>query len=129
MWKAALVGAVALATAATSLTTTAVRAEESEYLQRQHLQTGAFLSNTQIGRYKAALRLNAEQERYWPAVAAALRNVRVGNRVVAVAANALGLRQLVTAARPLFERLDDSQKQVAMRLVEQLGFGAFVAAL
>jgi hypothetical protein len=88
-----------------------------------------YLSNAQIGRYKVALRLTAEQERYWPAVAAALRNMRVGNRAMAVAANALGLRQLVTAARPLFERLDDGQKQVAMRLVEQLGFGAFVAAL
>jgi hypothetical protein len=128
MWKAALAGVVALATTGATLTTTTVRADESRYHQ-QPVQVGIMLSDAQITRYKAALRLNAEQERYWPAVAAALRSMRVGNRMAALAANSLGLRQLMSAARPLYDRLDDGQRQVAMRLVQSLGFGSFAAAL
>jgi hypothetical protein len=90
---------------------------------------GTPISNAQIGRLKAALRLTREQERHWPAVATALRHVRLGNQATAVAVNALGLQELVSAARPLFQSLDDNQKLVALRLVDSLGFGAFVAAL
>ena len=126
MWKAALVGAVALATAGTSLGTSAVRAQEIGYIQRQ---VGVAMSGAQIGRFKAALRLTREQERHWPAVAAALRHIRLGGRAAAVAVNSLGLQRLVSAAMPLFETLNEDQKRVALRLVESLGFGAFVAAL
>jgi hypothetical protein len=129
MWKPALAGAVLLAAGMTSLAGTVVRAEEYAHVQRQSLQAGTVISNAQISRFKAALRLTAEQERHWPAVAAALRSMRLGNRMVEVAANAFGVRRLVSAARPLFESLNDDQKLVALRLVESLGFGAFVAAL
>jgi hypothetical protein len=88
-----------------------------------------FISNAQINRFKAALRLTAEQERHWPAIAAALRKMRLDSRAAAFANNALSMRQLVAAARPLFHTLDDNQKRVAMQLVQSLGFGAFVAAL
>jgi hypothetical protein len=126
MWKAALVGAVALATAGTGLATSTVRAEEVGYVQRQ---VGVAMSSAQIGRFKAALRLSREQERHWPAVAAALRHIRVGGRAAAVAINSWSLQQLVSAAMPLFETLDENQKRVALRLVESIGFGAFVAGL
>jgi hypothetical protein len=125
MLKAALVGAVALAIAGTSLVTTAVRADELAFYHRNSV----FISEAQIRRFKAQLRLNVEQERHWPAVAAALRNMRLGNRAAAIAANAFGLSQIVSAARPLFHTLDDEQKRIALRLVQSLGFGAFVAAL
>lgn len=129
MWKLALVGAVALATTVGSLAPTAVRADESVF-QRQHVQqVGAFISDAQIGRFKAALRLTVEQERHWPAVAAALRRMRLGTQAAALAADSFSLRRLVSAAKPLFYSLDDNQKRVALQLVQSLGFGSLVAAL
>ena len=131
MWKPALVGAVVLATATTSVSflTTAVQAQETRYAQRQSPRAQGFMTEAQIKRFKMALRLNAEQKRYWPAVASVLRTMRLGNRAMAVANNALSLRRLVSAATPLFRSLDDGQKQTALRLVRSLGFGPFVAAL
>jgi len=87
------------------------------------------MSEAQIRRFKAALRLTAEQERHWPAVAPVLRTMRIGNRAAAMVTNAMSLQRLVSVARPLFHSLDDGQKQVALRLVQSLGFGPFVAAL
>jgi hypothetical protein len=127
MWKSALVGAVALAAAGTVLPVTSVRAGEGGYAQTH--EASGFMTEGQIRRMKAALRLSAEQERHWPAVASALRGIRLGNRATAVAYNAFGLQRLVSAAMPLFRTLDDDQKRVAMQLVDSLGFGAFVAAL
>jgi hypothetical protein len=128
MWKPALVGAVAFATTVASLAPTGVRADESVF-QRQHVRVGALISDAQIDRFKAALRLTAEQERHWPAVAAELRRIRLGVRAAAFAADSFGLRRLVSAAKPLFYSLDDNQKRVALQLVQSLGFGAFAAAL
>ena len=129
MWKPALAGAVVLAAGMTSLATTAVRADESGSFQQRYLQAGTPVTTAQISRFKAALRLTAEQQRHWPAVAAALRDMRLGNRATTVALNAFGLQRLVAAATPLFRSLDDDQKQVALQLVDSLGFGAFAAAL
>jgi len=55
--------------------------------------------------------------------------MRIGNRAAAMVTNAMSLQRLVSVARPLFHSLDDGQKQVALRLVQSLGFGPFVAAL
>jgi hypothetical protein len=129
MWKSALVGAVALATAGTLAAPTVVHAEEGQAVERQYARAGGFVSEAQIRRFKAALRLTAEQERHWPAVASVLRTMRLGNQAMAVMANSMSLRQLVSAATPLFHSLDDDQKQVALRLVQSLGFGPLVAAL
>jgi hypothetical protein len=104
---------------------TTVRASEVGYFQQQV----TLISDAQIGRFKAALHLRTEQERHWPAVAAALRHMRLGNRATTIAINALGLRRLVAAARPLFESMDDEQRQVALQLVQSLGFGPFAASL
>jgi hypothetical protein len=128
MWKLALVGAVAFATTVDSLAPTAVRADETIF-QRQHAQVGALISDAQIDHIKAALRLTAEQERHWPAVAAELRRIRLGVRAASFAADRFGLRRLVSAAKPLFYSLDDNQKRVALELVQSLGFGSFAAAL
>lgn len=87
------------------------------------------MSEAQIRRFKAALRLTAEQERHWPEVASVLRTMQLGNRAAAMVTNAMSLQRLVSVARPLFHSLDDGQKKVALRLVQSLGFGPFVAAL
>jgi hypothetical protein len=129
MWKSAFVGAIALATTGTFPVSTAVHAEERTSVERQYARAGGFMSEAQIRRFKAALRLTAEQERHWPAVASVLRTMRIGNRAAAMVTNAMSLQRLVSVARPLFHSLDDGQKQVALRLVQSLGFGPFVAAL
>jgi hypothetical protein len=129
MWKSALVGAVALATAATLAAPTAGFAGDSKSVERQVARADGLMSEAQIRRFKVALRLTAEQERHWPAVASVLRTMRLGNRAMAMMANSMSLQELVSAATPLFHSLDDGQKQVAMRLVQRLGFGALVAAL
>jgi len=128
MWKPTLVGAVALAAAVGSLAPIAARAGDA-FVQSQQVKVGVSIDDAQISRFKAALRLTAEQERHWPAVAAALRRMRLGGQAAAIAANAWGLRRLVAAGKPLFHSLDDQQKQVAFQLVQSLGFGAFAAAL
>jgi hypothetical protein len=129
MWKSALVGAVALATTAILVAPTAGHAGDGGSLERQVARAEGLMSERQIRRFKSALRLTAEQERHWPAVASVLRTMRLGNRAMAMMANSMSLQQLVSAATPLFHSLDDGQKQVALRLVERLGFGPFVAAL
>jgi hypothetical protein len=129
MWKSALVGAVALATAGMFSVPTAVHAEEGQSAERQTARAGGFMTEAQIRRFKAALRLTAEQERHWPTVASVLRTMRLGNRATVMVTNAMSLQRLVSVARPLFHSLDDGQKQVALRLVQSLGFGPFVAAL
>jgi len=129
MWRSALVGAVALATAGTLSAPTAVHAEESKSVERQYARAGGLMSEAHIRRFKSALRLTAEQERHWPAVASVLRTMRLGNRAAVMVTNAMSLQRLVSVARPLFHSLDDGQKQVALRLVQSLGFGPFVAAL
>lgn len=119
-------GAVLLMTLVAPPATTPARAEEP--VSHQH-SAAPFVSKAQIRRFKAALRLTAEQERYWPPVAAALRNVRLGRRPMAAASNAVRLWAFVSAAKPLFDTLSIEQRRVARRLVERLGFGAFVATL
>jgi len=123
------VGAVALATAGMFSAPAAVHAEEGQPVERQAARVGGFMTEVQIRRFKAALRLKAEQERHWPAVASVLRTMRLGNRAAVMVTNAMSLQRLVSVARPLFHSLDDGQKQVALRLVQSLGFGPFVAAL
>jgi len=123
------VGAVALATAGMFSAPAAVHAEEGQPVEWQAARVGGFMTEAQIRRFKAALRLTAKQERHWPAVASVLRTMRLGNRAAVMVTNAMSLQRLVSVARPLFHSLDDGQKQVALRLVQSLGFGPFVAAL
>ena len=129
MWKSALVGAVALATAATLSAPTAGHAGEAKSVEQQSARAAGLMSEAQIRRFKTALRLTAEQERHWPAVASVLRTMRLGNRAMAMMVNSMSLQELISAATPLFHSLDDGQKQVALRLVQSLGFGPLVAAL
>ena len=141
MWKAALAGALALAATEISLPATPAYATDVGAVRQTEPRGKRLLSESQIIRFKTALRLDREQERYWPAVATALRGLRreasqdaglvrqLADRATEIAVEALGLRRLMSAAMPLYERLDDSQKQVALRIVTSMGFGGFVAAL
>ena len=128
MWKALVAGLFVLAFAGVE-----VRAEMSPQVEAG------------ISRLKAALRLNPQQEKHWPRVAAALRAMvrdgdrqevadaqpgfirRVGNKAGELVANATSMRRLVSAAQPLVKTLDEDQKREALSLARSMGFGQLAA--
>src|ERR1700674_778733 len=71
MWKAGIAGALALATVGSSLALTTA----SEARNSFRPASGIVLTEGHIARLKAALKLTAAQEKYWPAVAAALHSI------------------------------------------------------
>jgi len=80
------------------------------------------LSEVAIARYRAALKLTAEQEKYWPAVANALRHLA---RLPEI--NEAAVRRVAPSVSPLLARLDDRQKQVAMNLVANSGLAQYAS--
>lgn len=101
------------------------------------------LASIDVGRIKSVLKLTPEQEPYWPAVEAALRDIarnqsqgeggglmrRISRRVVSVVLDSAAIRRLAAAARPLIASLDAQQMQAASGLAAEMGLGPVVAAL
>lgn len=97
--------------------------------------------DARIARIKARLALTAEQEKHWPAVQAALRDLakqrialraesprsatsaidRMRRRADAMTARAAGLRTLADAVEPLYATLDDRQKRRITALMRAPG--------
>lgn len=101
-------------------------------------------TSVNIGRIKSALRLRPDQERYWPAVEAALQSIakrqhasneqagivrRISNRVVSIVLDNAAIARVASAARPLIAVLDQEQMQAASGLANEMGLGPVVAAL
>jgi hypothetical protein len=141
MWKAALVGAVALATMGSNL---ALADDVSADRGQVSAQSGIVLTEAHISQARQVLRLTAEQEKYWPAVEAALRHLvqrhsqddgsgsmlsRIGNRAAGAASAAMGIKRVWAAAQPLIRVLDEDQKRSAMAMVHSLGIGKLASAL
>ena len=97
-----------------------------------------------VARIKSVLHLRVDQERYWPAVEAALKAVarrqqsqaeqggivhRISHRVVSVVLDNAAVARLAAAARPLIAVLDQDQMQAASSLASEMGLGPVVAAL
>ncbi len=142
MWKAALVGALALATMGAS-SVCAQEGNQSAGEIRQATQSLITLTRNDLARFKTALKLTAEQEQYWPAVNAALNELlseqsaapedagfvaRVRNKVTSIALTASAVRRIGYAALPLIKSLDENQKRDATRLVNSMGMGHLAAA-
>ena len=105
----------------------------------------AVLTDAGIGALKAALKLTSAQEAHWPAIDAALRELlkatpgtheriprrppsATNSRRTSAASRrsrwrqaARDLKKLADAADPLFQSLDDSQKQRLRSLVQMIG--------
>lgn len=116
MQKLVLAGAVALAMAGTFVSATAPATAQ------QLASVGGAVTESQIGQLKSILNLTAGQQAHWPAVAAALRQVRDPKY------DAAGVRRVLAAARPLIRTLDDSQKRTVMQLAQSMGFASVAAA-
>jgi len=100
-------------------------------------------SKINIGRIRHALKLTVAQQRYWAPVEAALIRIsrqqahhdadgvikRMSRRAVAIVFDSAAVAQLAAAARPLVGTLDDHQKQTALVLAREMGFGWVLAKL
>jgi hypothetical protein len=131
-------GALAFATSGMLFVNTPTYADDYSRAVASH-ETAAI----DIGRIKHVLQLTAEQERYWPPVEAALRDIahrqaqaepeglvhRISHRVVSIALDSAAVARLARVARPLIERLRDDQKQGALALAQEMGLGPVLAAL
>jgi hypothetical protein len=135
---AASAGAIALA--ASLMLSNVSTGQAVEY---SGAEASRLAASVNIDRIKSTLRLTEAQERYWPAVENALRDLgrqqaksdgdgfvkRISHRVVSIVLNSAAVHRLALAARPLIAALDDEQKRAAVGLAHEMGLGPVVAAL
>ncbi|HZS64066.1 MAG TPA: hypothetical protein VFA53_06160 [Xanthobacteraceae bacterium] len=140
MWKAALAGAVALATIGSALTYSASEAAAGQ--AHAAGTSGVLVTSAQIARLKSQLKLTPMQEPLWPAVEEAFRELGhpqlasaapgvahgLGAGAASVALDAAALHHLFAAAYPLLRTLDAEQKQSALTFARSIGLEAVVAA-
>ena len=135
MWKA-LVASTAVLTIAVSTLAFAQQSSESRGSQRAHPTAediGAFADGF-IAALKAAWKLTPDQEKNWPAVEQAVREIskeriaqrqarsaarqqrseepeRLSERADALTTRAAALKRLADAEKPLYKSLDEAQKR------------------
>lgn len=80
------------------------------------------ISEAVIQRCRAALNLNAEQKKHWPAVAQALRAL-AREPVISEAV----VRRFAPAAAPLLASLDERQRQIAMKFAHRIGLAQYAS--
>ncbi len=100
-----------------------------------HAETGP-AATVNVTRIKSALHLRPEQEPYWPAVEAAVRDVarhqgahRVTGHLIPIVLDSTAIHRIAAAARPLISALDLQQIQAANGVANEMGLSAVVAAL
>jgi hypothetical protein len=141
MWKALVAGTTVLAIAGSTLAF-AQQPSAPERSHRAHLTADdiAAFTDARIAALKAALKLTPDQEKNWPAVEQAVRDMskeriaqrearaaarqrtdateRLRDRADALTTRAAALRRLADAEKPLYQSLDAAQKRrfgMAMR--------------
>ena len=134
MWKTLIAGATLLMIAGSTLAS----AQQSSPAERSHraqltADDIAAFTDARIAALKAALKLTPAQEKNWPAVEQAIRDIsreriaqrearraaeqrtdateRLRDRADALASRAAALRRLADAEKPLYQSLDEAQKR------------------
>lgn len=148
MWKALLAGTMALAIGGSALVHAQERPSDADRPQgpRVSAEDMSALADARIAGLKAALRLTPEQEKNWPAVEQAMRDLakeradrimawrearrdappladpieRLRRRAEAMSERAAGLKKLADASEPLYRSLDESQKR-RLALLTRMG--------
>ena len=134
MWKALIAGTSILTIAGSTLASAQqpTAAERPHHAQLTADDIAAF-TDARIVALKTALRLTPDQEKNWPPVEQALRDLskeraarrqarsaagqpvdateRLRNRADALTARAATLRRLADAEKPLYQSLDEAQKR------------------
>jgi hypothetical protein len=140
MWKAGLVGVVALI-----LGSSAVLADsgDAEFNRGRVFKSEAVMSVAQVARLKAALKLTAAQEPLWAPIEQAFREIShaqaadgshsfiqgIKNRAAsAIGLNTVALRRLASAAYPLIRSLNEEQKQNGLAFARSAGLASVAAA-
>jgi len=151
MWKTVLAGAAAIMVVGSTL----VFAQQADTGGRQHEQhwrpsqadLNAF-TDARIAALKAGLELTPDQEKNWPSVEQAMRDMakarqeraaehrrehdqqhpvdliqRLRDRADAMTTRAANLKKLADAAQPLYQSLTDDQKHRLVVLVHGFRFG------
>ncbi|HEX3709208.1 MAG TPA: Spy/CpxP family protein refolding chaperone [Pseudolabrys sp.] len=143
MWKTVLAGTTALAIAGTSLAFAQLGPagkmhEHHEHHWRMSAQDITAFGDARIAAIHAGLKLNADQEKNWPAVQSALSDIakqrserfaarasadrpkdpieRMSLRADVMSQRGASLKKLADAAGPLYKSLDDAQKHRFMVL-------------
>ena len=148
MWKMVLAGTTALAIAGGTLAYAQQGPGPRGPHWRPSAEDRAAFTDARIAALHAGLKLNAEQEKNWPAVESALRDLgkqrqermaahasadrptdpieRLNAAADAMQARGAALKKVADAAGPLYRSLDDAQKHrftVLARVLRLHGFG------
>ncbi len=150
MWKTILAGTTALAIAGTTLAYAHPGQGKGSRAQgwRPSAQDVTAFGDARIAALKAGLALNADQEKLWPPVESAMRELmkqraervatrdqakkptnpveRLERRAETMQSRGAALKQLADATGPLYNSLDDAQKHrfmVLARLGARSGYG------
>jgi zinc resistance-associated protein len=134
MWKTVLAGTTALAIAGASFAFADQGPGRPDHAQRwrPNAEDMAAFTDARIAALHAGLKLNADQEKNWPAVESALHDLakqradrfaarkdkqgsadpieRLNQRADALEQRGAALKKLADAAGPLYNSLDDAQK-------------------
>ena len=146
VWKTILAGSTALAIAGTTLAYAQQGPGKRDHARdhwRPSAQDIAAFGDARIAGLHAGLKLTAEQEKNWPAVETALKDVakqrserfaarasadkpktpieRMALRADAMTERGAALKKLADAAGPLYSSLDDGQKHRFMMLAQLAG--------
>ena len=98
-------------------------------------RSNAVLSDQQIASIKRRLKLNRQQERYWPTVASELRKMEYkreqpgGKASASVDMSKINIERLKSAGLPLIKSFNDDQRQVLNSLTYLLGLENALAGL
>ena len=114
--------AIAVSAPASAQDFTASVGTETAAPQKKVSMFQSAMSEVAIMRYRAALKLRAEQAKYWPAVANALRVLAREPQI-----NEAAVRRFAPAASALFASLDEDQKRTAMGLVQKAGLQQYAS--
>jgi hypothetical protein len=146
MWKTVLAGTTALAIAGATLAY-AQKGGSDDFQRVQHWRPSAedisAFGEARIAGLHAGLKLTAEQEKNWPAVESALRDLakqrserfaarasadrpkdpieRLNQRAEVMGQRAATLKKLADAAGPLYKSLDENQKHRFVMLAQLAG--------
>ena len=140
MWKTVLAGTTALAIAGATLAFAQPGPSGPDHAQRWRPSATdiAAFGDARIAAIHAGLELNADQQKLWPPVEAALRDMfkersqrfaahasadrpkdpieRLSMRAQAMSERGAALKKVADAAAPLYKSLDDAQKHRLVRL-------------
>lgn len=145
MWKTVLAGTTALAIAGATLAYAQSNPDPFNRAPRWRpsAEDVTALSDARIAALHAGLKLNADQEKNWPALETALRDLakqrserftarasanppmdpiqRLAQRADLIESRGAALKKLAQAAEPLYKSLDDGQKHRFMVLAHLEG--------